>query len=547
MIFLVWSASALVFFRHTWTTGFRQITGNLGDTRLAIYLDEHWLLVFKGHSSWLNPAYFYPLKGVLGWTDTFLLDQIFYAPLRELGADQFLSFELTLIAASLVGFVGFVLLAKMLFHVPLSVALAGGWLFSFANNLAIHASETQLFGVYFLPGITCLAVLAWRNLAARNRRSAVLFMILGVVYGLFLFSFYYVAWLSLLAAGVLFIVTAALSPGPMMRRLAHKLKGGWLPLASGICAFGLAIIPFLRTYVPVIDEFGGRNFKNVLSYAPTLRDLLPANSNLLWGPILSDHPATYEASYAITPVLFLVVVVAGPFVLWRYRVGSSENRNGLTRTTIALCITTLILMVLPMKAGSSSFWIIVWQFPGAKAIRASDRLEVVTDLVASLAFVAVATIVLERAQTRRRSPEAQWRQALVVAIGLALAIVVCFEQLNTGPSANISRDQQLALLQAVPAPPRTCESFYLTDSVNRSERPYVYQIDAMLISQKIGLPTLNGYSGETPFKWRLTFPEPRYTFYATRWALQNHVPLSGICELDIGRMTWTTALSSAPS
>src|SRR5580692_1265762 len=61
-----WLGFALVFFRHTWTSGFDNIIGNLGDARLAVYLNEHWYLVLSGRSSWLNPEFFFPAKGVLG-------------------------------------------------------------------------------------------------------------------------------------------------------------------------------------------------------------------------------------------------------------------------------------------------------------------------------------------------------------------------------------------------------------------------------------------------------------------------------------------------
>jgi hypothetical protein len=535
VVFFAWLASALVFFRLSWTSGFNKITGNLGDTRLAIYLEEHWFLVFRGHSSWLNPEFFYPLKGVLGWTDTFFLYELFYAPLHLLGADQFLAFELTLITASFVGFAGFVLLARLVFNPPLGIALAGAWIFTVANNLSVHASSAQLFGIYFLPGIACVAVIAWRDMAIRTVRSSVLFAIFGLLYATFLFSFFYVAWLSLLAGGVLFLVTFLLSPRSMASDIAQKLRKGWLPLCAGLCAFGLGIIPFLRTYVPVIHEFGGRQYSTVLYYAPTLRELLPVPGSLLWGHVLSNVSATYESDYTITPLLFVTVVLAGPFVLRKCSPGSSGVEQRKRRTTFALCITTLVLTALPVKTSLGSLWIVVWHLPGATAIRASDRLEVVTNLIAAMAFVVIGTSV-SRYWKRDRN---RTRSNLVPALILIVAIVLCFEQLDTGPAANISRTQQLALLRAVPDPPKTCTTFFLTDSVHTTEPFYVYQIDAMFISQKVGIPTFNGYSGEIAPNWGLLFPErSSYRFYALHWTEQNHIR-TGICELDIGHMTWS--------
>ena len=58
-----------------------------------------------------SPNFFFPAKGTLGYSDTLVLNQIFYAPLRAIGLDSFLAFEWTLSLLSLVGFAAlFVLL-----------------------------------------------------------------------------------------------------------------------------------------------------------------------------------------------------------------------------------------------------------------------------------------------------------------------------------------------------------------------------------------------------------------------------------------------------
>ena len=103
---LWWVPGCLVFFRHGFTSGFDQITGDVGDTRMAIYLHEHWVEVLRGHASWTSPDIFYPVKGALGYTDTYLLNEVFYLPLRAAGLDPFLAFQWTLILLSGVGFVG---------------------------------------------------------------------------------------------------------------------------------------------------------------------------------------------------------------------------------------------------------------------------------------------------------------------------------------------------------------------------------------------------------------------------------------------------------
>ncbi len=524
-----WLASALIFFRHAWATGFTSITGNAGDTRLAVYLDEHWFLVLRGRASWLNPQFFYPAKGVLGWSDTFFLYQIFYAPFRILGADEFLAFQLTVISASLVGFIGFVVLAKQLFDSPIGIAIAGAWLFTFANNLALHAGSAQLLGVYFLPAIASVGVGAWRALDERPLWSAVLFAVFGLGYGALLFSFYYVSWLSIVSALVLLVVRVALSPRSIVVPAARRLVAGWRPPLAGVCAFCVFFVPFLRVYLPAVREFGGRSYGAVLYYAPTWTDFFSLGRNLYWSRIQDQIRQSFESSYAITPLFFVLVVLVGPVLVWRYRLFEQRSR---TLLTIALCVTTLLLMILPVKTSYGSLWIVVWHLPGANGIRASYRLEIVTGLIAALAFTSLATGVVRRWQRGPRPP------VTLLALGILVVIAVCCEQLNVSPLAQISRPQQLALLDAVPSPPKQCTSFFVTDSVHRSDPYYVYQIDAILIAQKLDIPTLNGYSGETPHHYGMLFTESNsYLVDVEQWVVRNHIR-SGVCELDLGHMTW---------
>ena len=59
---LGWAAGAMVFFRRPLFTGFHSITGDSGDTRLIIYLHEHWVQVFRGLAAWRDPAFFYGIS-----------------------------------------------------------------------------------------------------------------------------------------------------------------------------------------------------------------------------------------------------------------------------------------------------------------------------------------------------------------------------------------------------------------------------------------------------------------------------------------------------
>ena len=101
----VWLIAAGVFFRDSLLTGFDRIIGDGGDARLDIFLRENLYQFLRGQAEFFSPPMFFPIKGTLGYSDAYLLDGLIFVPLRIIGLDPFLSFELLCIGISLVGFI----------------------------------------------------------------------------------------------------------------------------------------------------------------------------------------------------------------------------------------------------------------------------------------------------------------------------------------------------------------------------------------------------------------------------------------------------------
>jgi hypothetical protein len=154
-------------------------------------------------------------------------------------------------------------------------------------------------------------------------------------------------------------------------------------------------------------------------------------------------------------------------------------------------------------------------------------------LVAALALVALGTEALHN-----------WRQlqtsTALRVVGVILLGVILAEQLNTTSASQMRRNTQVALLSAVPPVPAGCTSFFVTDSVRNHLRFYEYQTSAMMISQRVDLPTINGYSGDNPPGWNLEQPGlPGYLAYVKQWTTA-HGLTTGVCEYDLGTEKWHT-------
>jgi hypothetical protein len=531
-----WLLGSLVFFYAQWSSGFKRIMGNSGDTRLIVYLNEHWYLVLKGAEAWRSPPFFYPTKGVLGYTDTFFLWQPVYAPFRLFGADPFLAFQLSIVALSLLGFVSFVVLVRSIFSAPLPAAIVGAPVFTFANNLSQHAGSPQMFGIYFAPAIALVGLWSWRRRVRRPLVSVVLALCFGALCALFLFSTYYAAWLTLLSAGVVFVLAFLFGPKAMAVGCAAGLRSGWRTILGGLVGAAIGIIPFLMTYVPVLDQLGGRHYGRVLSSAPSVNYLWNVTpGNIFWRHLLGVHmapprPAAVGFSYAVTPVLLGTVIVGAVVLVWAVA-RRWVRLDPVVRLTLALCCASIVLAVLPVETSAGSLWSIVWHLPGATAIRAIARVEVANDLVTALALVGLITEAVRQWGRLRRS-------TILRTLGVAVLCVIIVEQAHTSVSTDLNRGAQNAVLASVPTPPIGCTSFFVVDSVRNSMKYYEYQTEAMVIAQHVGVPTINGYSGDTPPGWKLLYPtSPNYTAAVRAWVETNHLA-NGICRLDIGTMTW---------
>jgi hypothetical protein len=96
-----------------------------------------------------------------------------------------------------------------------------------------------------------------------------------------------------------------------------------------------------------------------------------------------------------------------------------------------------------------------------------------------------------------------------------------------------------------------CQSFYIkgasAEYMSRGDNMWgLYNTDALFISLKYGVPTLNGYSAWVPEGWELANPqEDTYSGRVKQWVERNR--LSGVCELDIDAHTMSLARLAAVS
>jgi len=535
---VAWLAGALLFYRGSVFSGFAHVGGESGDTRLLVFISEHWYRVLQGLATWRDLPMFHPLPGTLGFSDALALFQPFYALFRLVGADPFLAFQATLMALSGCGYAAFVALARRLPGVGWPAAIVGGLLFVFANNLYLAAGNPQLQAVHLVPVPLLAAIVAWQRRLTAPGTARLLALVAGLGSALLLYTAYYVGWffgLATLLFALSSLATGAVRPWRWER--FEWRAAIWL-LALFVSGFVVAITPFLLTYLPVLDLGFARSYPEALHYSGTPADLFNVGTrNLAWGWLLDGLQGYSEGrvdnaglARAVTPGL-LVAGFSGVWLLAIGRDAGSSERSRRARLAVALALTLLALLLLPLRFGDLSPWWLVWHLiPGAEAIRAIFRLELLAGAVAALLAV-LALQAIGETLCRAAGPRRAW---LTVSF---IAVLLLAEQVNLADATELDRRAELMFLERAPATPADCSSFVLASLREPGRTGIAQQIDAMLLAQQLGIPTLGGYSGLVPPGWQLLDPrEADFVARSSRWAALHE--LTGVCLLDAERGRW---------
>jgi hypothetical protein len=524
----VWAVGAAIFFRTPIFSGFDTLTGDEGDVRLVVFLHEHWWKVVQGDAGWRDPPAFFPADDVLSYSDTFVLNTVLYVPLRLIGVDPFVAVQLCVIALTGLGFAAVYLLLRRhvgLERVACSLLAAA---VAFANNLYIDTAHAQLFSVNVVALIVLLALEAWR---APPPVAPWWAAASGAGLGLLLWSNFYFGWFAVVAAAVAGSVTAVLLVATGgATQLVAAVGARWRPIVAAVGAISVGLVPFLITYWPALGDRRSRSYQEVAGLAPRPFDTVNVGrDNVAWGWLMrsltddDERLVQLNRAVALTPLLLIATLLAGVMLAADWR---RHGRSPLAFAGVVASITSLALIVLPVQFGFGGAWAWLHRLvPGGSAIRVYARIELVTVLTAVIA-VACALKVLE-CQHIRRIPS--YVLTLVV-------LVIAGEQINTTENfRELDRRPQVAMLDAVPAAPDGCRAFWVVPPSGRNADHA--SIDAMLIAHRIGIPTLNGYSGWMPDGWDLQPGSETYTANVAAW-IEQHGLTGTTCAYDLDAHDW---------
>lgn len=531
-----YAASLLLFFRMSALSGFDRGFSDRADGIIEISLLEHWRNVLVGAARWDMPGYFHPYPATLGYNDGYLLYGVDYAFWR-LFADPMLADTLNLATFKSIGFFAAYALVARTLQWGRGAGMLVAAIFTVANGLTVQAGHAQVQSIALLPVAMLFAVAMVRAERDGRRRAACgLAVALALLMAAWLLTAFYMAWFTLLFAAM-FVACSIVASGRWRPvALARLLMRHIAMVEAGEVTFAVALVPFLRVYLPKARETGGHAYAATLDYLVLPLDPLNVGSaNYMWGWLVRLLPAAMPGGEHVTgiaPILFILSIAAFWIILRPRRAGAVAYDPALRAFAAAI----LLCWLATLQVGGMSAWALVYDLvAGAKGVRVVARFQL---------FLILPLLLLVAAAYRERLQ--RWRVRRPRALALLVAVLLA-EQFGSDVPVQVSRTADGAVLWSVPPPPRGCRSFYVV-AARRAEPVYVdaartalypHNVDAMLLAEHWRVPTINGFATFDPPDWN--FADPLAADYDLRVAryVARHA-LSHVCRLDMRQQRpWT--------
>lgn len=518
-----------LFFYQQINSGFTRIFGDDYDGVIEAVLVSHWYRVFQFHHVWNQPLYFYPYPDTLGYNDGYFIYGLIAAAYRVLGWNVLVSQELMHISVKAIGFFSMAALLSRLQQKNV-IAILGAALFTLCINSSESAGHGQLLGVAFAPLLAFLLLGTVRNILASEKKSIVLYGAgFSLLYGATLLTGFYMAWFFGLFL-IIYAIFYACLDFSKIKLFLRAVSSSRYQVAFILFVFLVAVIPFVFVYLPKLKETGGQGYGNQLYFSLHVAEMFnTGRGSLLWGPafdfIDKRFPGLWrpgEYQFGFTPdILALSLFIISGLILRKSTFKPLWFK--------ALGYATLIALVLPLSFSGHSLWFLVHSLiPGASGVRVISRFYIY------LAFPVALLITVYFCNVWQSLPKAR----IPVFI---LLLIICASQVNLHTGVNLETKKIMARLDDATPVPKICASFFVDNPLPKPtdivSRLYEQNVQAMLLADTFGIPTLNGFATFNPPDWVFE-QKPMYLYRVGEYVRSHN--LQAVCRYDIGENKWLT-------
>ena len=459
LLVLTGCAGVLVFHRATLLSGLDALQADPGDSRLIIFLLEHWNRALAGSGAWASPPMFYPTERAWGYSDMLFGTGVLYAVVRTLGLGLFHAANATLVILSLLSYASAYWLLRRALKLGCAASVVGAFFFAFAYPKFIQLPHLQLRFDFFQPlALGAIAPLFLEDRVWRPRDVAIRSSAFVALFCLGASTAFYLAWFFL------FLVSVSAAVGltfPLIRaRMAMHGRQSWRVFWIPVTLAGILLLPFFYVYLPAM-RLPGRNWQSTIDYIPTIADYVWLGpEHFLWGGLRFNLPdgivnpieKHLGIGFAVTGALLIAWGWALRHLIGALR-GTHRAASARADSLAAILCGSLIVTVVTMHWGPLYPWKAIYQLiPGASAMLAVGRWAITLALPVSI-LLAVGIDSMRRRWTGH--------PGLASVTIVVVALFIALEQVGRIPysySGRVAAAYHEELARAVPA---ACEAFLL--------------------------------------------------------------------------------------
>ncbi len=521
------------------------IPGDLFDGRFNNYVLEHGWLFLTGHQSrfWDAP-FFYPEPGVIAWSDCHLGTLPFYAVYRAVGCDRETAFQLWFITLCVLNYLAAAWVLRRLGASWLGAA-AGAYVFAFCMPVATKIGHSQLYPRFAVP----LALyFAYRVCAGGELRfwAGLGISIVWQMYATLYNGYFLVLLLAVFVPTCLLLrwraelrrwvaehgwrpvvyqallLALALVLLPVRRRVGLACAGlaladacwywrgllwrgacggAWRPFLARAVVVALCVAatqPLVRPYLSVSRDHR-RPLEEVMNLTPRIYSWFSApQASLLW-PILNRNAAKVPVDHE--HFIFLGALPAAA-LLAALGCALARRHPEWREFAAAAALAFAGVFVLTLHTEKFCLYTYLYAVPGVHAFRGVARVGLV--LVFPAAAALAYWLTAGQAWLTRRAGTT----FAAFAVSLLLPLVAADQALRREGFTTVAKAvcQERARHLAEQVRRQFPEARLFLNLQDRPEdarhdffaRAILQHLDAMMASQDLGIPTVNGYSGWGP-------------------------------------------------
>ncbi len=450
-----------------------RIPGDYGDARFNMYILEHGYQCITGqlHSFW-NAPFMFPFQNVIALSDNLLGTLPVYSLFRFLCYDRETSFQLWCIVITILNFAAaYYVLTKLTGHFIL--ACAGAYVFAFSIFLFSQFNHAQMFPRFITP-----LVIYWTiRYFDRFQLKYFLLSILGVVYQFY--SAMYLGFFLAMVYAVLFIIFLIVHLGKAekenffsRRIIAH--------IAAVVVGAALLIMPLVIHYLRMYAITGRKSFEDAFSSLPLPSSYFFASHvSFLWRFLslhgIRDNFPWWDQQIFVGAIPWLAL--AATFIFFFRKNFIRENK-----ILFSVSVALLLCIIITTRFGTHTFFKWIFKIPGFSSIGCVPRIMNIYVVLFSILLCLLINALVKKRRTL-------WFTLLLIAV-LADNLPHTNEYPAMIKAAAQNRIEPI-VAKINSADLRDKVAFaYLSDGTEEVE----IQLDAMMASQLVHLPCINGYS-----------------------------------------------------